>query len=232
MAEGRTGGVRGLDPGRSDTSGRHGTPSGSQVRPRQDDGDSRGGSALSIRKVVNKPIKFISTGEKMDAIDVFHPDRMAKRILGMGDVISLVERAQQNFDEEESRNLQKKMFQNTFGLDDFLSQIQKIKKMGNIKDLLSMMPGISSKVKELDVDDDSFKPIESIIYSMTPMERKNPDILDGKRKRRIASGSGTSVQEVNQLIKQFNQMRKMMKMMKKSGPSGMMSALGLSDSKN
>ena len=196
------------------------------------DGDSRGGSALSIRKVVNKPIKFISTGEKMDAIDVFHPDRMAKRILGMGDVISLVERAQQNFDEEEARNLQKKMFQNTFGLDDFLSQIQKIKKMGNIKDLLSMMPGISSKVKELDVDDDSFKPIESIIYSMTPMERKNPDILDGKRKKRIASGSGTSVQEVNQLIKQFNQMRKMMKMMKKSGPSGMMSALGLSDRKN
>ena len=196
------------------------------------DGDSRGGSALSIRKVVNKPIKFISTGEKMDAIDVFHPDRMAKRILGMGDVISLVERAQQNFDEEEARNLQKKMFQNTFGLDDFLSQIQKIKKMGNIKDLLSMMPGISSKVKELDVDDESFKPIESIIYSMTPMERKNPDILDGKRKKRIASGSGTSVQEVNQLIKQFNQMRKMMKMMKKSGPSGMMSALGLSDRKN
>lgn len=196
------------------------------------DGDSRGGSALSIRKVVNKPIKFISTGEKMDAIDVFHPDRMAKRILGMGDVISLVERAQQNFDEEEARKLQKKMFQNTFGLDDFLSQIHKIKKMGNIKDLLSMMPGISSKVKDLDVDDDSFKPIESIIYSMTPIERKNPDILDGKRKKRIASGSGTSVQEVNQLIKQFNQMRKMMKMMKKSGPSGMMSALGLSDSKN
>ena len=196
------------------------------------DGDSRGGSALSIRKVVNKPIKFISTGEKMDAIDVFHPDRMAKRILGMGDVISLVERAQQNFDEEEARKLQKKMFQHTFGLDDFLSQIHKIKKMGNIKDLLSMMPGISSKVKDIDVDDDSFKPIESIIYSMTPIERKNPDILDGKRKKRIASGSGTSVQEVNQLIKQFNQMRKMMKMMKKSGPSGMMSALGLSDSKN
>ena len=196
------------------------------------DGDSRGGSALSIRKVVNKPIKFISTGEKMDAIDVFHPDRMAKRILGMGDVISLVERAQQNFDEEEARKLQKKMFQNTFGLDDFLSQIHKIKKMGNIKDLLSMMPGISSKVKDIDVDDDSFKPIESIIYSMTPIERKNPDILDGKRKKRIASGSGTSVQEVNQLIKQFNQMRKIMKMMKKSGPSGMMSALGLSDSKN
>ena len=191
------------------------------------DGDSRGGSALSIRKVVDKPIKFISTGEKMDALDVFHPERMAKRILGMGDVISLVERAQQNFDEEEARKLQKKMFQNTFGLDDFLSQIQKIKKMGNIKDLIEMMPGVSSKVKDLDVDDESFKPIESIIYSMTLKERKNPDILNGSRKKRIAIGSGTTVQEVNQLIKQFNQMKKMMKMMKKSGPSGMMSALGM-----
>ncbi len=193
------------------------------------DGDSRGGSALSIRKVVDKPIKFISTGEKMDALDVFHPDRMAKRILGMGDVISLVERAQQNFDEDEARKLQKKMFQNTFGLDDFLSQIQKIKKMGNLKDLIGMMPGVSSKVKDLDVDDESFKPIESIIYSMTPVERKNPDILNGSRKKRIASGSGTSVQEINQLIKQFSQMRKMMKMMKKTGPSGMMSALGLNE---
>ena len=193
------------------------------------DGDSRGGSALSIRKVVNKPIKFISTGEKMDALDVFHPDRMAKRILGMGDVISLVERAQQNFDEEEARKLQKKMFENTFGLDDFLSQIQKIKKMGNIKDLIGMMPGVSSKIKDADIDDESFKPIESIIFSMTPVERKNPDILNGNRKKRIAMGSGTSVQEVNQLLKQFNQMRKMMKMMKISGPSGMMSALGLSD---
>ena len=191
------------------------------------DGDSRGGSALSIRKVVDKPIKFISTGEKMDALDVFHPERMAKRILGMGDVISLVERAQQNFDEEEARKLQKKMFQNTFGLDDFLSQIQKIKKMGNIKDLIAMMPGVSSKVKDLDVDDESFKPIESIIYSMTLKERKNPDILNGSRKKRIAIGSGTTVQEVNQLIKQFNQMKKMMKIMKKSGPSGMMSALGM-----
>jgi signal recognition particle subunit SRP54 len=193
------------------------------------DGDSRGGSALSIRKVVDKPIKFISTGEKMDALDVFHPDRMAKRILGMGDVISLVERAQQNFDEDEARKLQKKMFQNTFGLDDFLSQIQKIKKMGNLKDLIGMMPGVSSKVKDLDVDDESFKPIESIIYSMTPVERKNPDILNGSRKKRIANGSGTSVQEINQLIKQFSQMRKMMKMMKKTGPSGMMSALGLNE---
>ncbi len=193
------------------------------------DGDSRGGAALSIRKVVDKPIKFISTGEKMDALDVFHPDRMAKRILGMGDVISLVERAQQNFDEDEARKLQKKMFENTFGLDDFLSQIQKIKKMGNLKDLIGMMPGVSSKVKDLDVDDESFKPIESIIYSMTPTERKNPDILNGSRKKRIASGSGTSVQEINQLVKQFNQMKKMMKMMKKSGPSGMMSALGLNE---
>ena len=193
------------------------------------DGDSRGGSALSIRKVVDKPIKFISTGEKMDALDVFHPDRMAKRILGMGDVISLVERAQQNYDEDDARKLQKKMFQNTFGLDDFLSQIQKIKKMGNLKDLIGMMPGVSSKVKDLDVDDESFKPIESIIYSMTPVERKNPDILNGSRKKRIARGSGTSVQEINQLIKQFSQMRKMMKMMKKTGPSGMMSALGLNE---
>ena len=191
------------------------------------DGDSRGGSALSIRKVVDKPIKFISTGEKMDALDVFHPERMAKRILGMGDVISLVERAQQNFDEEEARKLQKKMFENTFGLDDFLSQIQKIKKMGNIKDLIAMMPGVSSKAKDLDVDDESFKPIESIIYSMTLKERKNPDILNGSRKKRIAIGSGPTVQEVNQLIKQFNQMKKMMKMMKKSGPSGMMSVLGM-----
>ena len=194
------------------------------------DGDSRGGSALSIRKVVDKPIKFISTGEKMDAIDVFHPDRMAKRILGMGDVISLVERAQQSFDEDEARKLQKKMIQNTFGLDDFLSQIQKIKKMGNIKDLMGMMPGMSKKVKDLDVDDESFKPIESIIYSMTPKERKTPDILNGSRKKRVALGSGCSVQEVNQLLKQFNQMKKVMKLMKKSGPSGMMSALGMNES--
>ena len=194
------------------------------------DGDSRGGSALSIRKVVDKPIKFISTGEKMDAIDVFHPDRMAKRILGMGDVISLVERAQQSFDEDEARKLQKKMIQNTFGLDDFLSQIQKIKKMGNIKDLMGMMPGMSKKVKDLDVDDESFKSIESIIYSMTPKERKTPDILNGSRKKRVALGSGCSVQEVNQLLKQFNQMKKVMKLMKKSGPSGMMSALGMNES--
>ena len=193
------------------------------------DGDSRGGAALSIRKVVDKPIKFISTGEKMDAINIFHPDRMAKRILGMGDVLSLVERAQQNFDEEEARKMQKKMLQNTFGLDDFLSQLQKIKKMGNIKDLMGMIPGVGKKVKDLEMDNESFKPIESIIYSMTPKERSNPDILDGKRKKRIALGSGNSIQEVNQLLKQFNQMKKMMIIMKKSGPSGMMSALGINE---
>jgi len=191
------------------------------------DGDSRGGAALSIRRVVDKPIKFISTGEKLDALNVFHPDRMAKRILGMGDVLSLVERAQQNFDEEEARRMQKKMLQNTFGLDDFLSQLQKIKKMGNIKDLVGMIPGMSNKIKDVEMDNDSFKPIEAIINSMTPGERSNPEILNGIRKKRIALGSGSTVQEVNQLLKQFNQMKKMMKIMKKSGPSGMMSALGL-----
>ena len=191
------------------------------------DGDSRGGAALSIRRVVDKPIKFISTGEKLDALNVFHPDRMAKRILGMGDVLSLVERAQQNFDEEEARRMQKKMLQNTFGLDDFLSQLQKIKKMGNIKDLVGMIPGMSNKIKDVEMDNVSFKPIEAIINSMTPGERSNPEILNGIRKKRIALGSGSTVQEVNQLLKQFNQMKKMMKIMKKSGPSGMMSALGI-----
>ena len=191
------------------------------------DGDSRGGAALSIRRVVDKPIKFISTGEKMDALNIFHPDRMAKRILGMGDVLSLVERAQQNFDEEEAKIMQKKMLQNTFGLDDFLSQLQKIKKMGNIKDLVGMIPGMSNKIKDVEMDNESFKPIEAIINSMTPVERSNPEILNGIRKKRIALGSGSTVQEVNQLLKQFNQMKKMMKIMKKSGPSGMMSALGM-----
>tara|TARA_B100001173_G_scaffold199046_1_gene171574 strand:+ start:3195 stop:4520 length:1326 start_codon:yes stop_codon:yes gene_type:complete len=191
------------------------------------DGDSRGGAALSIRRVVDKPIKFISTGEKMDALNIFHPDRMAKRILGMGDVLSLVERAQQNFDEEEAKIMQKKMLQNTFGLDDFLSQLQKIKKMGNIKDLVGMIPGMSNKIKDVEMDNESFKPIEAIINSMTPGERSNPEILNGIRKKRIALGSGSTVQEVNQLLKQFNQMKKMMKIMKKSGPSGMMSALGI-----
>jgi len=191
------------------------------------DGDSRGGAALSIRRVVDKPIKFISTGEKMDALNIFHPDRMAKRILGMGDVLSLVERAQQNFDEDEARRMQKKMLQNTFGLDDFLSQLQKIKKMGNIKDLVGMIPGMSNKIKDVEMDNESFRPIEAIINSMTPGERSNPEILNGIRKKRIALGSGSTVQEVNQLLKQFNQMKKMMKIMKKSGPSGMMSALGI-----
>ena len=191
------------------------------------DGDSRGGAALSIRRVVDKPIKFISTGEKMDALNIFHPDRMAKRILGMGDVLSLVERAQQNFDEDEARRMQKKMLQNTFGLDDFLSQLQKIKKMGNIKDLVGMIPGMSNKIKDVEMDNESFKPIEAIINSMTPGERSNPEVLNGIRKKRIALGSGNTVQEVNQLLKQFNQMKKMMKIMKKSGPSGMMSALGM-----
>ena len=191
------------------------------------DGDSRGGAALSIRRFVDKPIKFISTGEKLDALNVFHPDRMAKRILGMGDVLSLVERAQQNFDEEEARRMQKKMLQNTFGLDHFLSQLQKIKKMGNIKDLVGMIPGMSNKIKDVEMDNESFKPIEAIINSMTPGERSNPEILNGIRKKRIALGSGSTVQEVNQLLKQFNQMKKMMKIMKKSGPSGMMSALGI-----
>ena len=191
------------------------------------DGDSRGGAALSIRRVVDKPIKFISTGEKMDALNIFHPDRMAKRILGMGDVLSLVERAQQNFDEEEAKIMQKKMLQNTFGLDDFLSQLQKIKKMGNIKDLVGMIPGMSNKIKDVEMDNESFKPIEAIINSMTPGERSNPEVLNGIRKKRIALGSGSTVQEVNQLLKQFNQMKKMMKIMKKSGPSGMMSALGI-----
>lgn len=181
------------------------------------DGDTRGGAALSIRRVVNKPIKFISTGEKMEAIDVFHPDRMANRILGMGDVVSLVERAQQNFDQEEAERLQKKMRKNQFGFDDFLSQLEQIKKMGNIKDLMGMIPGVGKAIKDIDIDDDSFKPIEAIIKSMTPEERSNPDIINGSRRQRIAKGSGTSIQQVNQLLKQFNDMRKMMKMMNNQG---------------
>jgi signal recognition particle subunit SRP54 len=181
------------------------------------DGDSRGGAALSIRTVVDKPIKFISTGEKMDAIDVFHPDRMAQRILGMGDVISLVERAQQTFDEEEARRLSKKMRKNQFDFNDFLSQLQQIKKMGNIKDLVGMIPGMGKALKGIDIDDDSFKPIEAIIRSMTIQERENPQILNGSRRKRIAMGSGTSVQEVNNLLKQFQEMKKMMKTMNKMG---------------
>ncbi len=181
------------------------------------DGDTRGGAALSVRKEVEKPIKFISTGEKMDALDVFHPDRMASRILGMGDVVSLVEKAQQNFDEEETRRINKKIKQNKFDFDDFLKQMEQIKKMGNMKDLMGMIPGVGKAIKDIDIDDNDLKPIEAIIKSMTPSERANPEIMNGSRKMRIASGSGTSVQEVNQLLKQFEQMRKMMKSMNKMG---------------
>jgi signal recognition particle subunit SRP54 len=186
------------------------------------DGDTRGGAALSIKSVVNKPIKFIGTGEKMDAIDVFYPDRMADRILGMGDVVSLVERAQEQYDEEEARKLQKKIAKNQFGFDDFLSQIQQIKKMGSMKDLIGMIPGAGKAMKDIDIDDDAFKGIEAIIHSMTPAERSTPSMINSSRKKRIAKGSGTSVQEVNQLMKQFNQMSKMMKMMQGGGGRKMM----------
>lgn len=181
------------------------------------DGDTRGGAALTIRKVVDKPIKFISSGEKMDALDIFHPDRMANRILGMGDVVSLVEKAQNTFDEEEAKRIQKKIRKNQFGFDDFLSQLEQIKKMGNLKDLMGMIPGVGKAIKDIDIDDDSLKPIEAIIKSMTIKEREEPDVLNGSRKQRIAKGSGTSIQEVNQLLKQFDQMRKMMKTMNKMG---------------
>jgi len=184
------------------------------------DGDARGGAALSIKTVVNKPIKFISTGEKMEALDVFYPDRMASRILGMGDVISLVERAQQAFDEEEAKRINAKMRKNQFDFDDFLSQLQQIKKMGNVKDLLAMIPGMGKMIKDLDIDNDSFKPIEAIISSMTPKERQRPDIIDGSRKKRIAAGSGTNIQQVNNLLKQFDEMRKMMKKMNTMQASG------------
>src|SRR5690554_2189436 len=190
------------------------------------DGDTRGGAAISIKSVVNKPIKFIGTGEKMEAIDVFHPSRMADRILGMGDVISLVERAQEQFDEEEARKLQKKIAKNQFGFDDFLNQIQQIKKMGNMKDLVGMIPGAGKALKDVDVDDDSFKHIEAIIHSMTPQERTQPAIINANRKKRISKGSGTSVQQVNQLLKQFNQMSKMMKMMQGGGGKKMMQMMG------
>jgi signal recognition particle subunit SRP54 len=186
------------------------------------DGDTRGGAAISIKSVVNKPIKFIGTGEKMEAIDVFYPSRMADRILGMGDVVSLVERAQEQFDEEEARKLQKKIAKNQFGFDDFLKQIQQIKKMGNMKDLVGMIPGAGKMMKDIDVDDDAFKHIEAIIHSMTPEERSQPAVINASRKKRIGKGSGTSVQEVNQLLKQFNQMSKMMKMMQGGGGRKMM----------
>lgn len=176
------------------------------------DGDTRGGAALSIRTVVDKPIKFVGTGEKLEALDVFHPARMADRILGMGDIVSLVERAQQQYDEEEARRLQKKIAKNQFDFNDFMAQIAQIKKMGNLKDLASMIPGVGKAIKDVDIDDNAFKGIEAIIQSMTPLERRNPEIINGSRRQRIAQGSGTSLQEVNRLLKQFESTRKMMKM--------------------
>lgn len=190
------------------------------------DGDTRGGAAISIKSVVNKPIKFIGTGEKMEAIDVFYPNRMADRILGMGDVISLVERAQAQYDEDEARKIQKKIAKNEFGFDDFLSQIQQVKKMGNMKDLMGMIPGVGKAMKDIEIEDDAFKHIEAIIYSMTPEERIRPSLLDVKRKNRIARGSGTSIQQVNQLLKQFDQMSKMMKMMQGSKGKNLMRMMG------
>ena len=186
------------------------------------DGDTRGGAALSIRTVVTKPIKFIGAGEKMDALDVFHPARMADRILGMGDVVSLVERAQEQFDEEEAKRLQKKIQKNKFDFNDFYSQIQQIKKMGNLKDLAAMIPGVGKAIRDVDIDDNAFKGIEAIIQSMTPKERTNPEVLNNSRRQRIAKGSGTNIQEVNRLIKQFEQTRKMMKMVTGSKMAGMM----------
>ena len=185
------------------------------------DGDTRGGAALSIRTVVTKPIKFVGTGEKMEALDVFHPERMADRILGMGDIVSLVERAQEQFDEEEAKRLEKKIRKNKFDFDDFMGQIQQIKKMGNIKDLASMIPGVGKALKDVDIDDNAFKGIEAIIQSMTPKERQNPDIINQSRKLRIAKGSGTKIEEVNRLLKQFDQTRKVMRMITGAGSSKM-----------
>lgn len=193
------------------------------------DGDSRGGAAISIRHVVNKPIKFISTGEKMDNLDLFYPDRMAQRILGMGDVVSLVEKAQQSFDEDEAKRINAKIRKNQFNFDDFLSQLEQIKKMGNIKDLLGMIPGMGKAMKGMDIDDESFKPIEAIIRSMTPSEREDPSIIDGGRRKRLAAGSGRTIQEVNNLMKQFSDMKKMMKQMNNMG--GAKKALGALDPK-
>ena len=190
------------------------------------DGDTRGGAALTIKSVVNKPIKFIGTGEKMEALDVFHPDRMADRILGMGDVVSLVERAQEQFDEQEARKMSKKIATDSFGFDDFMNQIQQIKKMGNMKDLMGMIPGMGKAIKDIDIDDDAFKHIEAMINSMTLNERQQPDIINGSRRKRIAMGSGRSVQDVNNLLKQFGDMRKMMKMMQSGrGRRGMMNMM-------
>ncbi len=190
------------------------------------DGDTRGGAALSIRSVVDKPIKFVGTGEKMEALDVFYPERMADRILGMGDIVSLVERAQEQFDAEEARQLQKKIAKNQFGFDDFLAQIQQIKKMGNLKDLASMIPGVGKALKNVDIDDDAFKGIEAIIYSMTPTERNEPSVINGSRRKRIAEGSGTSIQEVNRLLKQFDETRKMMKMVSGGGGKNIARMMG------
>jgi signal recognition particle subunit SRP54 len=190
------------------------------------DGDTRGGAALSIRSVVDKPIKFIGTGEKMDALDIFYPERMADRILGMGDVVSLVERAQEQFDEEAARKIQKKIAKNQFGFDDFLNQIQQVKKMGSMKDLMGMIPGMGKALKGVDIDDDAFKHIEAMIHSMTPKERANPKLINGSRKKRIAMGSGTDINEVNKLIKQFDQMSKMMKMMQGGAGKKMMQMMG------
>lgn len=181
------------------------------------DGDTRGGAALSIRTVVNKPIKYVGTGEKLEALDAFHPERMADRILGMGDIVSLVEKAQEQFDAEEAKKLQKKISRNQFNFNDFLSQIQQIKKMGNIKDLASMIPGVGKALKDIDIDDDAFKGVEAIIFSMTPEERENPEVINGSRRKRIADGSGTTVQDVNRLLKQFEESKKMMKMLSGGG---------------
>jgi len=189
------------------------------------DGDTRGGAALSIKSVVNKPIKFVGTGEKMDALDVFYPKRMADRILGMGDIVSLVEKAQEQFDAEEARKLQKKLAKNTFDFTDFMTQIQQIKKMGNVKDLMAMVPGMGKAIKDMDIDDDAFKSIEAIINSMTPEERTDPSLLNGSRRARIAEGSGTSVAEINRLVKQFTETRKMMRMVTTSKGKGVGRAL-------
>jgi len=194
------------------------------------DGDTRGGAALSIKEETGKPVKYIGTGEKPEALEPFHPDRMAQRILGMGDVVTLVEKAQEQFDQESARKLQSKIRKNSFDFEDFLEQVKQVKKMGNVKDLLAMVPGMGKALKDVDIDDDAFKHIEAIIHSMTPDERRNPDKLNGSRKTRIAKGSGTSVQEINQLLKQFGEMKKMMKAMSSAGNrrglSGMMSRAG------
>ena len=186
------------------------------------DGDTRGGAALSIKAQVNKPIKFVGIGEKIDAIDIFYPERMSDRILGMGDIVTLVEKAQEQFNAEEAQKLQRKIAKNQFSFNDFLSQLQQIKKMGNIKDLVGMIPGMGKMMKDVDIDESAFKSIEAIIYSMTPKERENPEILNGTRKKRIAEGSGTNIQEVNRLIKQFDDTRKLMKMMTPGGAKNLM----------